>query len=97
MPNNLLDNISWNFIKESAKPSVRSYILSVEEKLNSLIKPSISDSDKDRIAIALRDLKEVKKHVNRLEEELEQEKNDHKDLKFRYEKLKSKAKASKEE
>jgi hypothetical protein len=97
MPNNLLDNISWNFIKESAKPSVRSYILSVEEKLNSLIKPSISDSDRDRIAIALRDLKEVKKHVNRLEEELEQEKNDHKDLKFRYEKLKSKAKASKEE
>ncbi len=97
MPNNLLDNISWNFIKESAKPSVRSYILSVEEKLNSLIKPSISDSDRDRIAIALRDLKEVKKHVNRLEEELEQQKNDHKDLKFRYEKLKSKAKASKEE
>lgn len=97
MPNNLLENITWNFIKESAKPSVRSYILSVEEKLNSLIKPSISDSDKDRIAIALRDLKEVKKHVNRLEEELEQEKNDHKDLKFRYEKLKSKAKASKEE
>ena len=97
MPNNLLDNISWNFIKESAKPSVRSYILSVEEKLNSLIKPSISDSDRDRIAIALRDLKEVKKHVNRLEEELEQQKNDHKDLKFRYEKLKSKTKASKEE
>jgi hypothetical protein len=97
MPNNLLDNISWNFIKESAKPSVRSYLLSVEEKLNSLIKPSISDSDRDRIAIALRDLKEVKKHVNRLEEELEQQKNDHKDLKFRYEKLKSKAKASKEE
>ena len=53
MPSNLLDNISWNFIKESAKPSVRSYILSVEEKLNSLIKPSISDSDRDRIAIAL--------------------------------------------
>jgi hypothetical protein len=98
MPNtNLLDNITWNFIRESAKPSVRSYILSVEEKLNSLIKPSISDSDRDRIAIALRDLKEVKKHVNRIEEELEQEKNDHKDLKFRYEKLKSKAKASKEE
>ena len=97
MPNNLLENITWNFIKESAKPSVRSYILSVEEKLNSLIKPSISDSDRDRIAIALRDLKEVKKHVNRLEEELEQQKNDHKDLKFRYDKLKSKAKASKEE
>ena len=95
MPNNLLDNISWNFIKESAQPSVRSFILSVEEKLKAL-KPSTT-SDSDRVATALRDLKEVKKHVNRLEEELEQEKNDHKDLKFRYEKLKSKAKASKEE
>jgi len=95
MPNNLLDNISWNFIKESAQPSVRSFILSVEEKLKAL-KPSTT-SDSDRVATALRDLKEVKKHVNRLEEELEQQKNDHKDLKFRYEKLKSKAKASKEE
>jgi len=96
MPSNLLDNLSWNFIKESAsQPSVRSFILSVEEKLKAL-KPSTT-SDSDRIATALRDLKEVKKHVNRLEEELEQEKNDHKDLKFRYEKLKSKAKASKEE
>jgi septal ring factor EnvC (AmiA/AmiB activator) len=96
MPSNLLDNLSWNFIKESAsQPSVRSFILSVEEKLKAL-KPSTT-SDSDRVATALRDLKEVKKHVNRLEEELEQEKNDHKDLKFRYEKLKSKAKASKEE
>jgi len=96
MPNtNLLDNITWNFIKESAQPSVRSYILSIEEKLTSL-KPSTT-SDGDRVATALRDLKEVKKHVNRIEEELEQEKNDHKDLKFRYEKLKSKTKASKEE
>ena len=99
MPSNLLDNLSWNFIKESAsQPSVRGYLRSVEEKLNSfLTKPSITTSDSDKISIALRDLKEVKKHVNRLEEELEQEKNDHKDLKFRYEKLKSKAKASKEE
>lgn len=98
MPSNLLDNISWNFIKENtSQPSVRSFILSVEEKLKALIKPSISDSDRDRIAIALRDLKEVKKHVNRLEEELEQEKNDHKDLKYRYEKLKAKSKVSKEE
>ena len=96
MPSNLLDNLSWNFIKESAsQPSVRSFILSVEEKLKAL-KPSTT-SDSDRVATALRDLKEVKKHVNRLEEELEQEKNDHKDLKFRYEKLKSKVKASKEE
>ena len=95
MPSNLLENITWNFIKESAQPSVRSFILSVEEKLKAL-KPSTT-SDNDRVATALRDLKEVKKHVNRLEEELEQEKNDHKDLKFRYEKLKSKAKASKEE
>jgi septal ring factor EnvC (AmiA/AmiB activator) len=95
MPSNLLENITWNFIKESAQPSVRSFILSVEEKLKAL-KPSTT-SDSDRVATALRDLKEVKKHVNRLEEELEQEKNDHKDLKFRYEKLKSKAKASKEE
>jgi septal ring factor EnvC (AmiA/AmiB activator) len=96
MPSNLLDNLSWNFIKESAsQPSVRSFILSVEEKLKAL-KPSTT-SDSDRIATALRDLKEVKKHVNRIEEELEQEKNDHKELKFRYEKLKSKAKASKEE
>ena len=96
MPNtNLLDNITWNFIKESAQPSVRSYILSIEEKLKSL-KPSTT-SDGDRVATALRDLKEVKKHVNRIEEELEQEKNDHKDLKFRYERLKSKIKASKEE
>ena len=95
MPSTLLENITWNFIKESAQPSVRSFILSVEEKLKAL-KPSTT-SDNDRVATALRDLKEVKKHVNRLEEELEQEKNDHKDLKFRYEKLKSKAKASKEE
>lgn len=96
MPSNLLDNISWNFIKESAsQPSVRSFLLSVEEKLKAL-KPSTT-SDSDRVATALRDLKEVKKHVNRLEEELEQEKNDHKDLKYRYEKLKAKAKASKEE
>jgi len=95
MPSNLLENITWNFIKESAQPSVRSFILSVEEKLKAL-KPSTT-SDSDRVATALRDLKEVKKHVNRLEEELEQEKNNHKDLKFRYEKLKSKAKASKEE
>jgi len=95
MPSNLLNNISWNFIKESAQPSVRSFILSVEEKLKAL-KPSTT-SDSDRVATALRDLKEVKKHVNRLEEELEQEKNDHKDLKYKYEKLKSKAKASKEE
>jgi septal ring factor EnvC (AmiA/AmiB activator) len=95
MPSNLLENITWNFIKESAQPSVRSFILSVEEKLKAL-KPSTT-SDSDRVATALRDLKEVKKHVNRLEEELEQEKNDHKDLKFRYEKLKSKVKASKEE
>jgi septal ring factor EnvC (AmiA/AmiB activator) len=95
MPSNLLENITWNFIKESAQPSVRSFILSVEEKLKAL-KPSTT-SDSDRVATALRDLKEVKKHVNRLEEELEQEKNDHKDLKFKYEKLRSKAKASKEE
>ena len=95
MPSNLLENITWNFIKESAQPSVRSFILSVEEKLKAL-KPSTT-SYSDRVATALRDLKEVKKHVNRLEEELEQEKNDHKDLKFKYEKLKSKAKASKEE
>ena len=96
MPSNLLDNLSWNFIKESAsQPSVRSFILSVEEKLKAL-KPSTT-SDSDRVATALRDLKEVKKHVNRLEEELEQEKNDHKDLKYRYEKLKAKSKASKEE
>lgn len=96
MPSNLLDNLSWNFIKESAsQPSVRSFILSVEEKLKAL-KPSTT-SDSDRVATALRDLKEVKKHVNRLEEELEQEKNDHKDLKYRYEKLKAKSKVSKEE
>ena len=96
MRNQLLENISWNFIKESAsQPSVRSFILSVEEKLKAL-KPSTT-SDSDRVATALRDLKEVKKHVNRLEEELEQEKNDHKDLKYRYEKLKAKSKVSKEE
>ena len=96
MRNQLLENISWNFIKENAsQPSVRSFILSVEEKLKAL-KPSTT-SDSDRVATALRDLKEVKKYVNRLEEELEQEKNDHKDLKYRYEKLKAKSKVSKEE
>ena len=36
MPSNLLDNLSWNFIKENAsQPSVRGYLRSVEEKLNS--------------------------------------------------------------
>ena len=95
MPKNLLDNITWNFIKEGTQPSVRSYILSVMEKLEAL-KPN-STTDNDRVATAIRDLKEIKKHVNRLEEELEQAKQDYKELQEKYNKLKVKLRAPKEE
>lgn len=96
MNNYILEKITWNFIHENGKqPSVRSYLLSVMEKLEAL-KPS-STADGDRVATALRDLKEVKRHVNRLEEELEQLKSLNKDLQFKFNKLKEKHKASKEE
>ena len=95
MRNNLLDKLTWNFIHEGTQPSIRSYLASVMEKLQAL-KPT-STSDTDRVAIAIRELKEIKKHVNRLEEELEQEKNDHKELQKKYNNLKTKLRAPKEE
>ncbi|NCA22355.1 MAG: hypothetical protein EBS86_14620 [Crocinitomicaceae bacterium] len=68
--NSLLNNITWNFIKleENISPSVRSYIQSLSETLDTL-RPS-STSDKRRLEIARSHLKEVKKHVNKLEEQV---------------------------
>jgi hypothetical protein len=71
MKNNLLLNkITWNFIKleENISPSVRSYIQSLSETLDTL-RPS-STADKRRLEIARSHLKEVKKHVNKLEEQV---------------------------
>jgi chromosome segregation ATPase len=98
MPNNLLEKITWNFIKEGSQPSVHGYILSVMDKLEALKRSSsMSNSNSDRLATAITDLKEIKKHVNRLEEELEQAKQDHKELQEKFNKLKIKLKAPKEE
>lgn len=98
MPNNLLEKITWNFIKEGSQPSVHGYILSVMDKLEALKRSSsMSNANSDRLATAITDLKEIKKHVNRLEEELEQVKQDHKELQEKFNKLKIKLKAPKEE
>lgn len=97
MRNNLLDKITWNFIKEGSEPSVHSYILSVMEKLETLKDSYSSKTNRDRIATSINDLKEIKKHVRTIEQELEQEKNDHKELQKKYNSLKAKLKAPKEE
>jgi hypothetical protein len=96
MSNKILEKITWQFIHEGgSQPSIRSYLLSVMEKLESL-KPS-STADTDRVATALRDLKEVKRHVNKLEEELEKEKANSKDLEFKLKKYKEQLKNLKKE
>lgn len=66
----LLNNISWNFIKleENISPSVLSYLQSLSETLNTL-RPS-STSDKRRLEIAKSHLKEVRRCVNKLEEQV---------------------------
>ena len=105
MPKNLLEKITWNFIKEGTQPSVHGYILSVMDKLEALKRSSsMSNANSDRLATAITDLKEIKKHVNRLEEELEQTKQDleqakqdHKKLQEKFNKLKINSKAPKEE
>jgi cell division protein FtsB len=68
--NNLLDKITWDFIKlnEDISPSVFSYLQSLSETLGK-IRPS-STTDGRRIEIAKSHLKEVKKHVNKLEEQV---------------------------
>ncbi len=68
--NNLLNNITWNFIKleENVSPSVLSYLQSLSETLSTL-RPS-STTDKRRIEIAKSHLKEVKRHVTKLEEQV---------------------------
>jgi len=98
MNNKILEKITWQFIHEGgSQPSIRSYLLSVMEKLESL-KPNLrADRDRDRVITALHDLEEVKRHVNKLEEELEKEKANSKDLEFKLKKYKEQLKNLKKE
>ena len=71
MKNFSLNNLTWNFIKleENVSPSVRSYVQSLSELLNSMRPNTTTDSR--RLEIAKNHLKEVKKHINKLEERVE--------------------------
>jgi len=95
--NNFLDKLTWDFIKldENISPSVFSYLQSLTETLNK-IRPS-STTDGRRIELAKSHLKEVKRHVNKLEEELEKEKANSKDLEFKLKKYKEQLKNLKKE
>jgi chromosome segregation ATPase len=67
--NNLLNNITWRFIKEGtgkAQPSIRSYLQSISEIIDA-VSPK-SRTDERRLEIAKNHLLEVKRNVNRLEE-----------------------------
>lgn len=67
--NNLLNNITWRFIKEGsgkAQPSIRSYLQSISEIIDA-VSPK-SRTDERRLEIARNHLLEVKRNVNRLEE-----------------------------
>lgn len=67
--NNLLNNITWRFIKEGsgkAQPSIRSYLQSISEIIEA-VSPK-SRTDERRLEIAKNHLLEVKRNVNRLEE-----------------------------
>ena len=68
--NNSVDNIIWNFIKlkENVSPSIHSFLQSMTETLGAL-RPSRT-SDVRRIEIAKSQLKEIRRHVNRLEEQV---------------------------
>ena len=71
MKNFSLNNLTWNFIKleENTSPSVRSYVQSLSELLNSM-RPNTT-TDARRLEIAKNHIKEVKKHINKLEERVE--------------------------
>jgi len=65
----LLNKITWNFIKEGVEKkqvSTKSYIQSISEILNSISPKSMTDER--RIEIAKTHLLEIKRNVNRLEE-----------------------------
>lgn len=67
--NNLLNSITWRFIKEgSAKtqPSIRSYIQSISEIIEA-VSPK-SRTDERRLEIAKNHLLEIKRSVIRIEE-----------------------------
>lgn len=67
--NNLLNNITWRFIKEGStktQPSIRSYLQSISEIIDA-VSPK-SRTDERRLEIAKNHLLEVKRNVNRLEE-----------------------------
>ena len=66
--NNLLNKITWNFIKERAQPNITSYIDSLERALKSVSQRSSKDIA--IIEIAKRDLHEVRLGVKRLNQEL---------------------------
>lgn len=67
--NNLLNKITWNFIKEGSEPSLRSYIRSLTETLSTISPKTISDSIKLRDA--RNHLQEVRRGVTRLEEKVQ--------------------------
>lgn len=86
---NLLNNITWGFIKEGREqPSIRSYLQSISDTLGS-ISPK-SRTDERRLEIAKNSLLEVRRNVIRLEEKiqlleeqvkvLEEEKNKDKEI-----------------
>lgn len=67
--NNLLNSITWRFIKEGAdkkQPSIRSYLQSISEIIEA-VSPK-SRTDERRLEIAKNHLLEIKRSVTRLEE-----------------------------
>jgi len=64
--NSLLNKITWNFIKERTETSISSYILSLEQSLNSFSPKTVKDVE--RVRLAKRDLHELKLGVKRLSE-----------------------------
>lgn len=66
--NNLLNKLTWNFIKEKTEPNIFSYIESLERALKSVSQRSGKDTA--IIEIAKRDLHEVRLGVKRLRQEL---------------------------
>jgi len=69
--NNLLNKITWNFIKEGSGPNLRAYIRSLTEILNSLSEKNISNSDSIKLRDARNHLQEVRRGVTRLEEKVQ--------------------------
>jgi len=67
--NNLLNNITWRFIKEGVdkkQPSIRSYLQSISEIIE-VISPK-SRTDERRLEIAKNHLLEIRRSKTRLEE-----------------------------